>query len=190
MPEPGGQILIDDQNIQDLTLPIYRSRISVIPQDPVLFSGPLRLNLDPGIEFEDAQIWNALEAVQLKSLIQKQDGQLYYEIAEGGTNFSVGEKQLLCLARALLQQSKVIILDEATANVDFAKDRLIQETIRSTFRRCTVITIAHRVDTILDYDRVLVFEGGRVVEFDKPEVLLGNEEGKFAELCRLQQVAT
>lgn len=190
MPEPGGQILIDDQNIQDLTLPIYRSRISVIPQDPVLFSGPLRLNLDPGIEFEDAQIWNALEAVQLKSLIQKQDGQLYYEIAEGGTNFSVGEKQLLCLARALLQQNKVIILDEATANVDFATDRLIQETIRSTFRRCTVITIAHRVDTILDYDRVLVFEGGRVVEFDKPEVLLRNEEGKFAELCRLQQVAT
>lgn len=190
MPEPGGQILIDDQNIQELTLPIYRSRISVIPQDPVLFSGPLRLNLDPGIEFEDAEIWNALEAVQLKSLIQKQDGQLYYEIAEGGTNFSVGERQLLCLARALLQQNKVIILDEATANVDFATDRLIQETIRSKFHGCTVITIAHRVDTILDYDRVLVFEGGRVVEFDKPEVLLKNEAGKFAELCRLQQVTT
>ncbi|XP_078376964.1 ATP-binding cassette sub-family C member 4-like [Oculina patagonica] len=190
MPEPGGQILIDDQNIQELTLPIYRTRISVIPQDPVLFSGPLRLNLDPGIEFEDAQIWNALEAVQLKSLIQKQDGQLYYEIAEGGTNFSVGERQLLCLARALLQQNKVIILDEATANVDFATDRLIQETIRSKFHGCTVITIAHRVDTILDYDRVLVFQGGRVVEFDKPEVLLKNEAGKFAELCRLQQVTT
>lgn len=190
MPEPSGQILIDEQNIQDLTLPLYRLKISVIPQDPVLFSGPLRLNLDPGSEFEDVQIWNALEAVHLKSLVQKQDGQLYYEIAEGGTNFSVGEKQLLCLARALLQNNKVIILDEATANVDFTTDRLIQETIRSKFRSCTVITIAHRIDTILDYDRVLVFEWGRVVEFDKPEVLLKNEAGKFAELCRLQQVAT
>jgi len=189
MPEPGGQILIDDQDIQDLSLPIYRSRISLIPQDPVLFTGPLRLNLDPGKEFEDVQIWNALEAVQLKSLIQKQDGKLFCKISEGGTNFSVGEKQLLCLARALLEKNKVIILDEATANVDFATDRLIQETIRSRFRGCTVITIAHRVDTILDYDRVLVFEGGKVVEFDKPKMLLKNDAGKFAELCRLQQVS-
>jgi len=188
MPEPGGQILIDDQDIQDLSLPIYRSRISLIPQDPILFTGSLRLNLDPGKEFEDVQIWNALEAVQLKSLIQKQNGKLYCKISEGGTNFSVGEKQLLCLARALLEKNKVIILDEATANVDFATDRLIQETIRSRFRSCTVITIAHRVDTILDYDRVLVFEGGRVVEFDKPKMLLKNDAGKFAELCRLQEV--
>lgn len=189
MAEPGGQILIDDQNIQELALSIYRSRISVIPQDPVLFSGPLRLNLDPGTEFADVQIWNALEAVQLKSLIQKQDGKLYCKISERGTNFSVGEKQLLCLARALLQKNKVIILDEATANVDFATDRLIQETIRSRFHSCTVITIAHRVDTILDYHRVLVFEGGEVVEFDKPDLLLKNDTGKFAELCRLQQVS-
>ena len=188
MPEPGGQIIIDGQDIQDLSLPIYRSRISVIPQDPVLFSCPLRLNLDPGTEFEDVQIWNALEAVQLKSLIQKQDGKLYCKISEGGTNFSVGEKQLLCLARALLQKNKVIILDEATASVDFATDRLIQGTIRSRFRNCTVITIAHRVDTILDYDRVLVLEAGKVVEFDKPELLLKNDAGKFAELCRPQQV--
>ena len=190
MPEPHGQILIDGQNIQQLSLQSYRSKISVIPQDPVLFSGPLRLNLDPETQFEDAQIWNALEAVQLKSLVQERDKQLHYEISEGGTNFSVGEKQLLCLARALLQENKIIILDEATANVDFATDRLIQETIRSKFDRCTVITIAHRVDTILDYDRVLVLEGGEVVEFDKPEVLLRNEKGKFAELCRLQHPVT
>ena len=189
MPEPGGQILIDGHNIQQLSLPSYRSKISVIPQDLVLFSGPLRFNLDPGNEFEDAQIWNALEAVQLKSLVMKQDGKLYCKTSEGGANFSVGEKQLLCLARALLQENKIIILDEATANVDFATDRLIQETIRSKFDGCTVITIAHRVVTILDYDRVLVLEGGRVVEFDKPKALLENDEGKFAELCRLQQTA-
>ena len=118
--------------------------------------------------------------------MQKQDEKLCCKISEGGSNFSVGEKQLLCLARALLQDNKIIILDEATANVDFATDRLIQETIRSKFHNCTVITIAHRVDTILDCDRVLVLEGGRVVEFDKPDVLLRNEQSKFAELCRLK----
>lgn len=190
MPEPTGQILIDGQNIQQLSLPSYRSKISVIPQDPVLFSGPLRFNLDPGSKFQDAQIWNALEAVQLKSLVQKQDKKLHYEISEGGSNFSVGEKQLLCLGRALLQENRIIILDEATANVDFATDKLIQETIRTKFKNCTVITIAHRVDTILDYDRILVVDGGRVVEFDTPEWLLRNEAGKFAELYRLQHPAT
>lgn len=126
--------------------------------------------------------------MQLKPLVQKQDGKLCCKISEGGSNFSVGEKQLLCLARALLQDNKIIILDEATANVDFATDRLIQETIRSKFQNCTVITIAHLLDTILDYDRVLVLEGGRVVEFDKPDVLLRNEQSTFAELCRLQKV--
>ena len=107
---------------------------------------------------------------------------MYCKISKGGTNFSVGEKQLLCLARALLEKNKVIILDEATANVDFATDRLIQETIRSRFRGCTVITIAHRVDTILDYDRVLVFEGGRVVEFDKPKMHVEKRRWK---ICRV-----
>ena len=189
MPEPEGQIVIDEQNIQELALPSYRSRISVILQEPILFSGPLRKNLDPGDDFEDVEVWNALEAVQLKSLIEEQSGKLYCEVSEGGKNFSVGEKQLLCLAKALLQKNKIIILDEATANVDFHTDKLIQETIRSKFHSCTVITVAHRVNTIMDYDRVLVLEGGRVVEFDKPEVLLKNNTGKFAELCRLQHVA-
>ena len=129
----------------------------------------------------------ALGTRLLKSLVLKQDGKLDYKTSEGGANLSVGEKQLLCLARALLQENKIIILDEVTANVDFATDRLIQETIRSKFDDCTVITIVHRVNTILDYDRVLVLERGRVMEFDKPEVRLRNEASKFAELRRLQQ---
>ena len=188
MPEPSGRILIDGLEVQQLNLPSYRSRLSVISQDPVLFSGMLRENLDPTSCSTDIELWNVLEAVHLRSLIENLEGQLCYELTEGGSNFSAGQRQLLCLARALLQGNKIIVLDEATAKVDFTTDGLIQETIRSQFKHCTVLTIAHRVSTILDYDRVMVLEGGSIVELDRPEKSLEIENGKFAELCRCHQV--
>ena len=157
--------------------------MAVIAQDPVLFGGSLRRNLDPFSKYTDLELWTALEEVQLKGMVEKLPGQLNYPLKESGSNFSVGERQLVCLARALVQKSKVIIMDEATANVDFKTDRLIQEVIRHKFKDSTVLTIAHRLNTIMDYDKVLVLDGGRVVEFDKPEVLMRNG-GVFAELVR------
>ncbi|KAL9978591.1 hypothetical protein ACROYT_G016125 [Oculina patagonica] len=184
MPEPEGEVIIDGVNIKDLNLQASRMSMAVITQDPVLFSGTLRRNLDPFSLYQDVDLWRALEDVQLKTLIQQLPDQLEYKLRESGNNFSVGERQLLCLARALLQRSKIIILDEATANVDFKTDRLIQEVIRNRFKDSTVVTIAHRLNTIMDYDKVLVMEQGRVVEFDKPEVLLQDKNGVFARLVQ------
>ena len=160
--------------------------MAVITQDPVLFSGSLRKNLDPFSLHQDHDLWRALEDVQLKTIVQQLPDQLAYKLRESGSNFSVGERQLVCLARALLQRSKIIILDEATANVDFKTDRLIQDVIGSRFKDSTVITIAHRLNTIMDYDKVLVMEQGRVVEFDKPEILLQNKNGFFSRLVQTQ----
>lgn len=123
-------------------------------------------------------------------MVESQDKKIYHEISEGGSNLSIGEKQFLCLARAILQENKIIVLDEATANVDFATDTLIQQTIRRKFQNCTLITISHRVDTILDYDRVSILERRGEVEFDKPQVLLGKETSKFSEFCRIQRGIT
>ena len=178
-----SQVIIDGVNMKDLNLRASRRSMAVITQDPVLFSGTLRKNLDPFSLYQDADLWRALEDVQLKTLVQQLPDQLEYKLRESGSNFSVGERQLVCLARALLQRSKIIILDEATANVDFKTDKLIQDVIRSRFKDSTVITIAHRLDTIMDYDKVLVMEQGRVVEFDKPEVLLQNNNGVFFSSC-------
>jgi len=163
--------------------------MAVITQDPVLFSGSLRKNLDPFSLYQDNELWRALEDVQLKTLVQQLPDQLEDKLRESGNNFSVGERQLVCLARALLQRSKIIILDEATANVDFKTDRLIQEVIRSRFKDSTVVTIAHRLNTIMDYDKVLVMEQGRVVEFDKTEILLQNKNGFLARLIQASNSA-
>ena len=157
--------------------------MAVITQDPVLFGGTLRRNLDPFSQYTDQQLWTALEEVQLMTLVKDLPGQLDFIVKESGTNFSVGERQLVCMARALVQKSKFIIMDEATANVDFKTDRLIQEVIRQKFKDSTVLTIAHRLSTIMDYDKVLVLDAGRVVEFDKPEVLIRNK-GMFAEMVK------
>ena len=179
------QVSIDGVNITSIGLQEARRSIVVITQDPVLFGGTLKRNMDPFSQHTDKDLWIALEEVQLKTLVKYLPGQLEFELKESGTNLSVGERQLLCLARALLQKSKIIIMDEATANVDFKTDRLIQEVIRDKFKNSTVLTIAHRLNTIMDYDKVLVLDGGRVVEFDKPDVLI-RKSGLFAEMVRSQ----
>ena len=184
MPQPKGRIIIDGIDISKINLTSSRRAISMIPQDPVLFSGSLRRNIDPVGNSCDAAIWQVLEDVHLKEKGWNLPKQLDYQLKDGGNNFSVGERQLICLARALLQGNKIIVLDEATANVDYTTDHLIQETIREKFKECTVLTIAHRVNTILDYDRVLVLDQGKVVEYDEPAVLLDKKDGWFAKLCR------
>ena len=176
-------MLIDGVDVGTLNLQTARRSMAVIAQDPVLFGGSLRRNLDPFSVQTDLDLWTALEEVQLKAMVQKLPGQLEYRVNETGSNFSVGERQLVCLARALVQKSKIIVTDEATANVDFKTDNLIQEVIRHKFKDSTVLTIAHRLNTIMDYDKVLILDGGRMVEFDKPEILIQNG-GIFAELVK------
>ena len=176
---------VDGVNIASIDLQEARRSMAVITQDPVLFGGTLRKNMDPFSQHTDHDLWIALEEVQLKSFVKDLPAQLDFKLKESGTNLSVGERQLLCLARALLQKRKIIVMDEATANVDFKTDRLIREVIRQKFKNSTVLTIAHRLNTIMDYDKVLVLDGGRVVEFDQPEMLI-RTGGLFAEMVRSQ----
>uniref|UniRef100_A0A8C8DUL0 Canalicular multispecific organic anion transporter 1 n=1 Tax=Oryzias sinensis TaxID=183150 RepID=A0A8C8DUL0_9TELE len=167
-----GRILIDDVDISTIGLHDLRSRLTIIPQDPVLFSGTLRMNLDPFDKFSDEELWKALELSHLKDYVAGLQEGLQHEVAEGGENLSVGQRQLLCLARALLRKSRILILDEATAAVDLETDNLIQNTIRKEFAHCTVLTIAHRLHSIMDSSRVMVLDAGKIVEFDSPSNLL------------------
>ncbi|NXN17823.1 MRP3 protein, partial [Indicator maculatus] len=167
-----GEIRIDGVNISEIGLHDLRSRLTIIPQDPVLFSGTLRVNLDPFNKYSDEEIWRALELSHLKRFVSSQPSMLDYECSEGGENLSVGQRQLVCLARALLRKSRVLVLDEATAGIDLETDDLIQSTIRSQFEACTVLTIAHRLNTIMDYTRILVLDKGTVAEFDTPSSLI------------------
>nr|CAD7413218.1 unnamed protein product [Timema poppensis] len=180
----GGSILIDDVDISQLGLHALRSRITIIPQDPVLFSGSLRQNLDPFDTISDEVLWKALEHAHLKAFVKGLPAGLSHEVSEGGENLSVGQRQLICLARALLRKTKVLILDEATAAVDLETDDLIQETIRREFNDCTILTIAHRLNTILDSNRVIVLDQGRVIEFDTPEALLQNNTSVFHSMAK------
>ncbi|XP_048361642.1 ATP-binding cassette sub-family C member 2 [Sphaerodactylus townsendi] len=179
----GGKILIDGLDIATLGLHDLRQNLTIIPQDPVLFSGTLRMNLDPFDQYSDEEVWHSLELAHLKSYVHDLPEGLSHLVSEGGENLSVGQRQLLCLARAVLRKSKILILDEATAAVDIETDHLIQETIRSEFANCTVLTIAHRLHTIMDSNRVMVLQAGRIVEFDSPEQLL-QEESIFAGMAK------
>uniref|UniRef100_A0A8B9ZKH0 ABC-type glutathione-S-conjugate transporter n=1 Tax=Anas platyrhynchos TaxID=8839 RepID=A0A8B9ZKH0_ANAPL len=176
-----GAILIDGQDIAQLGLHDLRTKITVIPQDPVLFSGTLRMNLDPLNQYTDADIWTALELTQLKNFVADFPDQLEYKCTDRGENLSAGQKQLVCLARALLQKAKVLILDEATAAVDLETDLQIQSALRTHFKESTVLTIAHRINTIMDCDRILVLDNGQISEFDTPEQLIA-QKGLFYRL--------
>nr|XP_044248878.1 probable multidrug resistance-associated protein lethal(2)03659 [Drosophila takahashii] len=167
-----GSVLIDSRDTSEMGLHDLRSQISIIPQEPVLFSGTMRYNLDPFDEHSDEKLWSCLEEVNLKDLVADLPSGLQSKINEGGTNFSVGQRQLVCLARAILRDNRILVMDEATANVDPQTDGLIQNTIRRKFKECTVLTIAHRLHTVMDSDKVLVMDAGRVVEFGTPHELL------------------
>ena len=214
LPLSGGSIVIDGEDIGKMGLFDLRSRLTIIPQDPILFSGSLRSNLDPLNERSDQEIWDALKRVNLLDSLQTQSSEgeaiqdnissnfsLDYAVAENGANFSQGQRQLLCLARALLRRTRIVFLDEATASVDNDTDARIQETIRQEFVEGTVITIAHRLRTIIDYDKVLVLDKGQVMEYGSPLELIENspvgvfksmceETGEYEELVKMAKTAS
>ncbi|KIM46655.1 hypothetical protein M413DRAFT_440257 [Hebeloma cylindrosporum] len=190
-----GRILVDGVDISEIGLTDLRSRLTIIPQDPTILSGTLRSTLDVFDEYQDAEIYESLRRVHL---IPSEDTpaeasdtvnanvfrDLDSKVSEGGENFSTGEKQLLCMARAILKRSKVLVMDEATASVDYATDELIGKTIRHQFAESTILTIAHRLRTVIDYDRIMLLEQGRIIEFDRPATLLANPASKFYALCK------
>ncbi|KAL1490440.1 hypothetical protein ABEB36_013133 [Hypothenemus hampei] len=179
-----GEVYIDHVDISVLGLHDLRRKISIIPQEPVLFNGTLRYNLDPFNEFDDSQMLSALIDVEDKDAIYKGYECLNKVMTEGGQNVSVGQRQMICLARAILRNNKILVMDEATANMDAHTDKLIQKTIRSKFAKCTVLTIAHRLHTVMDSDKILVMDAGEAVEFDHPYILLQDPKGYLTELVR------
>ncbi|XP_042293386.1 multidrug resistance-associated protein 1 isoform X2 [Sceloporus undulatus] len=178
-----GEILIDGINIAKIGLHDLRFKVTIIPQDPVLFSGSLRMNLDPFDQYSDEDVWKSLELAHLKNFVSTLPEKLNHECSEGGENLSVGQRQLVCLARALLRKSKILVLDEATAAVDLETDNLIQSTIRTQFDGCTVLTIAHRLNTIMDYTRVIVLDKGEIVECGAPADLI-QKKGVFFSMAK------
>ncbi|KAF1320970.1 Abc transporter c family member 2, partial [Globisporangium splendens] len=180
----SGSVFIDGIDIQSVKLRDLRRSLAIIPQDPVLYSGSLRENLDPFGEYSDNAIWSVLQQVQLADTVTKWGAGLDFTVSESGDNLSVGQRQLLCIARALLKDSKIVVLDEATANVDTATDNLIQMTIKETFVAKTVLIIAHRINTIMHCNKIAVMDAGRVAEFGSPEDLLSNPDSIFTSLAK------
>ncbi|XP_057653032.1 ATP-binding cassette subfamily C member 4-like isoform X7 [Diorhabda carinulata] len=173
-----GSVLIDDVDTKQIGREFIRKKISIIPREPILFSSTIRYNLDPYNEYNDEEMWKALEQVELSNCVSSLD----LKVSDDGSNFNLGQKQLIYLARALLRNNKILILDEATANVDHRTDALIQATIRNRFKNCTVITIAHRLNTIMEYNKVMVMSDGKLVEIGHPHHLLDNNKGHFHKL--------
>ncbi|XP_069030805.1 ATP-binding cassette sub-family C member 9 [Embiotoca jacksoni] len=179
-----GKIVIDGIDICKLPLQTLRSRLSIILQDPVLFSGSIRFNLDPERTCSDDRLWEALEIAQLKNMVKALPGGIDAVVTEGGENFSVGQRQLFCLARAFVRKSSILIMDEATASIDMATENILQKVVMTAFADRTVVTIAHRVHTILTADLVIVMKRGNILEYDKPETLLEQEDGMFASFVK------
>ena len=188
MPDADGDIMVDGVEIKNVNLQDARRCLSLLGQSPVLFAGSVRQNLDLMDQFQDSDLWRALEDVQLKDLVQSLEGQLDYELLEHGANVSVGERQLICLARVLLQQNKIIILDEPTAHVDPDTEQTIWNVVREKLRDSTVITIAHRLNTIRDCDMILVLKSGEVDEFGRFDILVHREEGTLNEMSRVNDL--
>ncbi|KAJ4810045.1 Multidrug resistance protein ABC transporter family isoform 1 [Rhynchospora pubera] len=181
--EPSdGSIVIDGVDISLLGLHDLRSKLSIIPQDPTLFQGTVRTNLDPLQEYSDADIWEVLCKCHLEEIVKGDDRRLDAPVVEDGGNWSVGQRQLICLARALLMKRKILVLDEATASVDTATDNFIQKTIQQETSNSTVVTIAHRIPTVIDSDLVLVLEAGKILEFNSPQNLLQDNSSAFSKL--------
>ncbi|NXK09570.1 MRP1 protein, partial [Herpetotheres cachinnans] len=176
-----GKIIIDGIDISTIGLHDLRGNLNIIPQDPILFSGTVQSNLDPLGKHSDLELWEVLELCDLKDFVQSLPKKLLHEISEGGENLSVGQRQLVCLARALLRKTKILVLDEATASVDMETDNLVQSTIKREFYNCTVLTVAHRLHTVMDSERVLVLDAGRILEYDTPHNLL-QRKGAFSEM--------
>ncbi|WMV55726.1 hypothetical protein MTR67_049111 [Solanum verrucosum] len=179
-----GKIIIDECDISTIRLHDLRSRIGIIPQDPTLFTGSVRYNLDPLSEYSDDQIWEVLDKCQLREAVQEKEGGLDSSVLQDGSNWSMGQRQLFCLGRALLKRSRILVLDEATASIDNATDAILQKTIRLEFADCTVITVAHRIPTVMDYTKVLAISNGRLVEFDEPKKLINKEGSLFGMLVK------
>ncbi|KAF9583122.1 hypothetical protein BGW38_010208 [Lunasporangiospora selenospora] len=179
-----GQIFVDGIDISDLGLYDVRSRFTIIPQDPVLFLGTVRFNLDPMGVKSDLELWQALEDSYLKDYVSTLEGGLNAAVLEQGENFSVGQRQLICLARALLRKTSLLVLDEATAAIDLETDALVQKVIRQKFNDCTILTIAHRINTVMDNDRIMVLDQGQVAEFDTPAKLLADPTSMFYSLAK------
>ena len=178
-----GSIIIDGIDIATLGLKTTRSRLQIIPQDPVLFSGTIKSNLDVESLYLDQALWDTLEQIGLKEYVDGLEDKLESPVSEGGENLSVGQRQLICLGRAILTKPKVLVMDEATASVDREADIRIQESIKTSFKDCTVLCIAHRLNTIADFDRILVLDDGNLAEFDSPLKLLRDPNSKFYQLA-------
>ncbi|XBH97497.1 hypothetical protein VPH35_127158 [Triticum aestivum] len=177
-----GKIIIDSVDISTIGLHDLRSRLGIIPQDPTLFQGTVRYNLDPIGQFSDQQIWEVLDKCQLLEAVQEKEQGLDSLVAEDGSNWSMGQRQLFCLGRTLLKRCRILVLDEATASIDNATDAVLQKTIQAEFKHCTVITVAHRIPTVMGCDMVLAMSDGKVVEYDKPMTLMETEGSLFREL--------